>query len=71
MARSSADGSVAGITYLRTGQPFSVSFNATQPGWRGGRADVINVGALSRDERNINRWFDASGYSRSGALHLR
>jgi hypothetical protein len=53
---------VAGITYLRTGQPFSVSFNATQPGWRGGRADVVNVGALSGEERNITRWFDASGY---------
>ena len=30
-----------GITYLRTGQPFSVAFNATQPGWRSGRADVV------------------------------
>jgi hypothetical protein len=53
---------VAGITYLRTGQPFSVSFNATQPGWRSGRADVVSVGALSRGERDITRWFDASGY---------
>jgi hypothetical protein len=53
---------VAGITYLRTGQPFSVVFNATQPGWRGGRADVVTVGNLPRGERDINRWFDASGY---------
>lgn len=54
--------SVAGITYLRTGQPFSVGFNATQPGWRGGRADVVSVGNLPRGERDINRWFDPTGY---------
>jgi hypothetical protein len=54
--------SIAGITYLRTGQPFSVTFNATQPGWRGGRADVVTVGNLSRGERSITRWFDGAGY---------
>ena len=54
---------VAGITYLRTGQPFSVSFTSSTQGWRSSRADVTNVGALSRDERSITRWFDASGYS--------
>jgi hypothetical protein len=54
---------VAGITYLRTGQPFSVTFNATQPGWYANRADVTNVGNLSRSERSITRWFDASGYT--------
>jgi hypothetical protein len=53
---------VAGITYLRTGVPFSVGFNATQPGWRGGRADVVSVGNLPRGERSIDRWFDPSGY---------
>ena len=55
--------SVAGITYLRTGQPFSVTFNATQPGWFSSRADVSSVGALPRGERSISKWFDASGYS--------
>ncbi|MFN7938007.1 MAG: carboxypeptidase-like regulatory domain-containing protein [Bryobacteraceae bacterium] len=54
---------VAGITYLRTGQPFSVGFNATLPGWYANRADVNRVGNLSRSERNITRWFDASGYT--------
>ncbi|MBL8176530.1 MAG: carboxypeptidase regulatory-like domain-containing protein [Bryobacterales bacterium] len=54
---------VSGITYLRTGQPFSVGFNATQPGWFANRADVARVGNLSRSERNITRWFDASGYT--------
>jgi hypothetical protein len=53
---------VAGITFLRTGQPYSVTFNATQNGWRGNRADVVTVGDLPRDERNITRWFDPSGY---------
>jgi len=54
---------VSGVTYLRTGQPFSVSFTSSTQGWRSSRANVTNVGALSRDERSITRWFDASGYS--------
>jgi hypothetical protein len=54
---------VAGITYLRTGVPFSVSFNAGQPGWLGTRADGIRAGNLSRGQRNIEGWFDASGYA--------
>jgi hypothetical protein len=54
---------VAGITYLRTGQPFSVFFSPTQPGWYANRANVSQVGNLSRGERSISRWFDASGYS--------
>jgi hypothetical protein len=54
---------LSGITYLRTGQPFSVSFSATQPGWIANRANVTKVGNLPRSERNITRWFDASGYS--------
>lgn len=54
---------LSGITYLRTGTPFSVGFSATQPGWIANRANVSNVGNLSRSERNINRWFDASGYT--------
>jgi hypothetical protein len=54
---------VSGITYLRTGQPFSVGFSPSQPGWYAGRADVSRVGNLSRSERNITRWFDPAGYS--------
>ena len=33
------------------------------PGWYANRADVTNVGNLSRGERSIDRWFDASGYT--------
>ena len=54
---------VAGITYLRTGQPFSVGFNNTGGAWYANRANVSNVGALPRGERSITRWFDSSGYS--------
>lgn len=54
---------VAGVTYLRTGQPFSVSFTSSTQGWRSGRADAVSDGALPRGERSIDRWFDASGYS--------
>ncbi|MCC6588684.1 MAG: TonB-dependent receptor [Bryobacterales bacterium] len=54
---------LSGITYLRTGQPFSVSFSPSLPGWIANRANVTNVGNLSRSERTIDRWFDPSGYS--------
>jgi hypothetical protein len=54
---------IAGITYLRTGPPFSVSFNATLPGWLGGRADLLRDPKLPRSERSINRWFDASAFA--------
>ena len=54
---------IAGITYLRTGQPFSVGFTPSQTGWYANRADVNSVGNLSRSERTLDRWFDPSGYS--------
>ncbi len=54
---------VGGITYLRTGVPFSVSFSATQPGWRGGRADVLRDPRLGRGERSEYRWFDPSAFA--------
>jgi hypothetical protein len=39
---------IAGITYLRTGTPFSVSFNTSVAGWAGGRADVTRNDARPR-----------------------
>jgi hypothetical protein len=55
--------SVAGITTLRTGQPFSVTFSPSLPGWIASRADAVSVGALPRGDRSISRWFDSSGYT--------
>jgi hypothetical protein len=54
---------VAGITYLRTGVPFSVSFSATQPGWFSSRADLVRDPRLPRSARSIARWFDASAFA--------
>jgi hypothetical protein len=54
---------LGGITYLRTGNPFSPSITATQVGWRATRPNANGSAALSRSERNINRWFDPSVYS--------
>ena len=54
---------LSGITYLRTGPPFSVSFTATQPGWRGGRANLLRDPKLSRSERSMYRWFDPSAFA--------
>jgi hypothetical protein len=53
---------LAGITTLRTGQPFSVTFSPSLPGWIASRADVVNVGSLDSGTRSINKWFDPSGY---------
>lgn len=54
---------LAGITYLRTGTPFSLGITTTQTGWRATRPNANGVGALSRSDRSIYRWFDASAYS--------
>jgi hypothetical protein len=54
---------LAGITYLRSGTPFSVNFSPSQTGWYANRADASKAGDLSRGERSIDRWFDASGYT--------
>jgi hypothetical protein len=54
---------LAGITYLRTGTPFSVSFNTSVAGWAGGRADVIRNPTLGRAERNEYRWFDPAAFT--------
>lgn len=53
---------MAGITYLRTGQPFSVAFNTSLAGWQGGRADVIRNPTLSSGERSEYRWFDTAAF---------
>ena len=54
---------VGGITYLRTGQPFSPAFTATQTGWLGNRPDQIGNPNLSGSERSEYRWFDASAFA--------
>ncbi len=61
---------LAGITYLRTGQPFSVTFNATAAGALSGRADALRDGALSRSERSEYRWFDASAFAAPAAYQF-
>jgi hypothetical protein len=54
---------LAGITYLRTGQPFSVSFNTSLAGWQGGRADAIRDPVLSGPDRTEYRWFDPAAFA--------
>jgi hypothetical protein len=54
---------VAGITYLRSGTPFSVTFNATQAGWFSSRADQVKDPTLSGSERSISRWFDTTAFT--------
>jgi hypothetical protein len=54
---------VAGITYLRTGQPFSVTFSSTQPGWFSSRANLVGDPKLPRSQRSITRFFDPSAFA--------
>ena len=44
--------SIAGITYLRTGQPFSVGYSSGQANWFATRANTTSVGNLARGERS-------------------
>lgn len=54
---------VGGITYLRTGVPFSVIFSTSVQGWRGGRADVLRDPRLDRGERSRTLWFDPTAFA--------
>lgn len=53
---------VSGITYLRTGTPFSPSFTATQTGWRGGRPSVVAGANLYPAERTLDQWFNPAAF---------
>jgi hypothetical protein len=51
------------ILSLLTGSPFSAGFSATQPGWLGGRPNMLRNPTLSRSERTPDRWFDTSAFA--------
>jgi hypothetical protein len=54
---------VSGITYLRTGVPFSPSFNATQVGWRGGRPDRVKDAPLYPENKTMDQWFNPAAFA--------
>jgi len=60
---------ISGVTNLRSGRPFTIFAGANNSlvGNRGGLAnalaDCVQDGALPTDERNVDGWFDATGYS--------
>jgi hypothetical protein len=55
---------LGGITYLRTGAPFSLSYSTgSYSGWRGGRPNATCNGKLDRSERGSNKWFNAACYA--------
>jgi len=60
---------ISRVTNLRSGRPFSIFAGANNSlvGNRGGLAnalaDCVTDGALPTDEHNVDRWFDARGYS--------
>ncbi len=54
---------LGGITYLRTGGPYSLTYTATQTGWRGGRPNATCDGGLSGTGRGKDKWFNPACYS--------
>jgi hypothetical protein len=69
---------ISGTGGFRTGRPFTVSAgnnSTTLGGPRGGStftsafADCLRDGTLSKDERNIDRWFDVTAYATPTALN--
>lgn len=54
---------LAGITYLRTGTPFSVTFTNTAQGALASRADLTGNPKLDRDNRSINGWFNVAAFA--------
>ncbi len=56
---------ITGVTLLQTGQRFTPTFTGRDPSNTnnvGGRPDRIANGNLPRNERTIDRWFDASAF---------
>ncbi|MPZ19488.1 MAG: hypothetical protein GEV06_16450 [Luteitalea sp.] len=54
---------LAGVTYVRSGTPFSVTFGATQPGWFSGRADLASDPTLPGRDRSIDGWFNPAAFA--------
>jgi hypothetical protein len=54
---------LASITSIRTGNPFTVGFTATQTGWRGGRANVVAGANLYPDNKTLDQWFNPAAFS--------
>ncbi|MEN6602374.1 MAG: TonB-dependent receptor [Bryobacteraceae bacterium] len=53
---------ISSITSIRTGNPFTPSFNATQSGWRGGRASVVAGANLYPSEQTLGQWFNSAAF---------
>jgi len=53
---------LAGIGQFRSGTPFNVTYNVTQAGWLGGRADVVNS-QLYPAEKSITGWFNPAAFA--------
>lgn len=54
---------LATITSIRTGNPFTPSFTATQTGWRGGRASVVAGANLYPSNKTLDQWFNPAAFS--------
>jgi hypothetical protein len=54
---------LASITSIRTGNPFTPSFTATQTGWRGGRASVVAGANLYPSNQTLDQWFNPAAFS--------
>lgn len=53
---------VAGIGQFRAGTPFGITYNVTQAGWLGGRANVVSPN-IYPDNQNIEGWFNPAAFA--------
>jgi hypothetical protein len=54
---------VSGISYLRTGTPFSPGFTATQTGWRGSRPNLVAGASIYPADQTLGQWFNPAAFS--------
>jgi hypothetical protein len=63
LAALAGDWQLNGITTIRDGHPFTVTMNNSSANTGAARPDRIGDGALPRDQRSINHWFDLTAFT--------
>jgi hypothetical protein len=63
LAAVAGDWQLNGITTIRDGHPFTVNMNNSSANTGAARPDRIGSGALPRDQRSVNHWFDLTAFT--------
>ncbi len=60
---------LAGISYLMTGDPYSVTFTSTTLGWPSSRADIVGNPSVSNP--SLTQWFNPAAFAVPQAIPVR